>query len=1182
MTVLGRLKISPNQRLDLPDIIAFDSYAATDWKYFIDSLIGNEPYVLRGFEVYNPASLLGRTATAVQVAVDNSLLWWKDNENGSFWGAQPSAEMITVPLITGAINYIEMGLETISTGEDIRAIWDPAGGNGTGSEFTQLVDTETYLNISITRNNTKFSPGKIPIAIITVEGGNVTKIEDRRPLLFRLGRGGTNPDPGYKHQWASDPVGYERQDTPPVMLDANSPNCFRGSDKNIKSLKEWMDAVMSRVAELEGSSQWYSTLVTQAKLSLQQLYADSAQGHSIFSPNTVAWKWFKNSSNLYHLVTENTPTSVFATAKWRLNFGEARVTWQLGGDFEVGTRKYTDLGHRYNSPNVPENGNLYLNLVRDAIINDDPTVEWGNLIGGTAYVSSSVNDSFTGIAVGDYIRPSSGHWGNYCEVIQLKKTVNDDFSSEEGVIATDEVKYIVLSVTTPVSTGGDKYRFFKSRYSSADTLANDIAPFDSNAYWVGRRVGTDFILRDYGRMQLGEKIIIGEDSSGSGHQQGELIIEHHVDSLFTGTQYQLENGGSGDLVTIRRRKTDNTASDPSDGSNLNGLKTYKIVMGNPSSVNIPPNSQLWVRLDDDVDSSTPTILINANVETIDGPSSYYVLDQTQAAEDNWDNRDVFLLAWSAPSDTPDGTADLLYFFDGHVLGAQGSTFLNSVDIRQNLTVRGSADIGTGIECTSINIGSSTTIKSIQIGQSTGQDSITTNGIIKRKERYLNASGATIVSGSVVKLNNDNTISLAIGSNYSNCMVVLGIVETNIDSGSYGLVTLSGEAVVQSTSSLVKGQPAYLSSTVSGSLTPVAPTLTNTVVWSVGDSIDTGKIYVKPQFISINGNAYCETITLSTDMTAPQTFTLPSDSRDSSSAQWYEKNKGLLKVLLNGQVLNQGIDWEEGSGTDVSNEATINYDLAAEDILTFRLEMQEGTYTQLGAGGGGGSSSSLQEAYDLGNTITIASGRPITLMGPSNEKLLRIYGDIDVTGVIDPIAIQLTPQISNPLGTTQGLYVNTANELIFTSSASPVNISQKLITLSESTVETVETSMVNGSSPLSALVPVGLSLTGTLSTLDLSVEESALSCFGLTKTSIPADTSGAIITSGRIKDVGSIGAIRSSLYVSKSGGLTTTKPTIGTNGFVQGDYIIRVGVISKNNDNVGAIDVIVNVQIIGQV
>jgi hypothetical protein len=54
-----------------------------------------------------------------------------------------------------------------------------------------------------------------------------------------------------------------------------------------------------------------------------------------------------------------------------------------------------------------------------------------------------------------------------------------------------------------------------------------------------------------------------------------------------------------------------------------------------------------------------------------------------------------------------------------------------------------------------------------------------------------------------------------------------------------------------------------------------------------------------------------------------------------------------------------------------------------------------------------------------------------------------------------------------------------------------------------------------------------------------------------------------------------------LYVDKAGDLTASKPTIGVNGFIAGDFVIRVGVVSRDPIVPTQENLIVNIQVIGQ-
>lgn len=89
-----------------------------------------------------------------------------------------------------------------------------------------------------------------------------------------------------------------------------------------------------------------------------------------------------------------------------------------------------------------------------------------------------------------------------------------------------------------------------------------------------------------------------------------------------------------------------------------------------------------------------------------------------------------------------------------------------------------------------------------------------------------------------------------------------------------------------------------------------------------------------------------------------------------------------------------------------------------------------TPLELAAGsGGGGGGGTLQSAYNGGTTIAILSGNPIVITGPAGQKLFRVLGDIEVTGVIDPSAISFSRQPSNPLPSAQdGLWIDNAGQL----------------------------------------------------------------------------------------------------------------------------------------------------------
>lgn len=112
------------------------------------------------------------------------------------------------------------------------------------------------------------------------------------------------------------------------------------------------------------------------------------------------------------------------------------------------------------------------------------------------------------------------------------------------------------------------------------------------------------------------------------------------------------------------------------------------------------------------------------------------------------------------------------------------------------------------------------------------------------------------------------------------------------------------------------------------------------------------------------------------------------------------------------------------------------------------------------------------------------------------------------------------------------------------------------------------------------IPVKITATG-ISTIDPSVESDIDAFAGLTG-SLTLDTQTAeVVTSGIILDTGLAFTPGDAAYVSKSGGVTNVKPSIGTGGFVSGDFIIRLGIIAQNDSNISLRDLIVHTQVIGQ-
>jgi len=300
-----------------------------------------------------------------------------------------------------------------------------------------------------------------------------------------------------------------------------------------------------------------------------------------------------------------------------------------------------------------------------------------------------------------------------------------------------------------------------------------------------------------------------------------------------------------------------------------------------------------------------------------------------------------------------------------------------------------------------------------------------------------------------------------------------------------------------------------------------------------------------------------------------------------SSTWQRKyivGSNELKLLLNGKMLILGQDYlEVGLPRTVSNSVTWLIDTVVGDLITYRIDVNNGLMILNQSG-----SASLQSAYSVGSTITVTTGFPMVINGASG-KLLHVAGDVQIDGVLDPKAVTFIPQSSSPISlTTCGLWANSSGDLMFQAGdSSPViNITETLSVVDELVVPS--TSLQNGESfVLIKGSPVYVNASGQILLPDVSYESKSLTVIGLTKDNINVGSVGEIITNGLLKIVSISFNFGDVLYVAKDGSLTNIKPSIGIGGFNALDYVVKIGVVTKNQTNPLLKDIVVNIQIIGQ-
>ena len=123
---------------------------------------------------------------------------------------------------------------------------------------------------------------------------------------------------------------------------------------------------------------------------------------------------------------------------------------------------------------------------------------------------------------------------------------------------------------------------------------------------------------------------------------------------------------------------------------------------------------------------------------------------------------------------------------------------------------------------------------------------------------------------------------------------------------------------------------------------------------------------------------------------------------------------------------------------------------------------------------------------------------------------------------------------------------------------------------------------NSGSSIASLQPVASDSNGKLIAIDPAVELTAVKILGVAESSIPNGSYGNVYSHGKFENITTTFGFGDYVYVSKTGGLTNIEPSEGVDGFVSGDFILRVGIIVRNRAIPSQKDLIINIGIVGQV
>lgn len=465
MAVLGRLLVSSAERLDLPDFLSIDSYTQGDFKYLLKSFVGDDkPFVLKGFDVINPGNAIGTQNISVRVA--DSVVYYPGSLAGPYFHGLEEGNIQAAPLVPelrkNATNYVYLTLTTTEAANDTRAFWDPDKEGGEGGEFTQDVNTQTVLSVDINVSVSSFPENTVPVCKVVVGANFIESIEDARDMMFRLGSGGLNPNPLTRYDWREEPgADYDRLEPNTLMSNALDPNPFFGGDKNIQTLKEWMDAVMTKLAELGGTTYWY-------------------EDTSVF--------------NVINVFKDALATSIKSKGYWNSStITPGLLSWSE--DIHVqSTRDLTEVIVRDGSTSLDNNQVMYIDRVRDAAINSGSvSVQWFNSVD---YVNGTLG-SFENLSKGDWIKKADDTDDKYLRVEEFYASA----SLGGGVTAPGNALSIKLSDNYQGVSESKQAVYIKGIYLDSEVSVADrndpaVAEASGNFFWMAMRSDTTLNVSD--------------------------------------------------------------------------------------------------------------------------------------------------------------------------------------------------------------------------------------------------------------------------------------------------------------------------------------------------------------------------------------------------------------------------------------------------------------------------------------------------------------------------------------------------------------------------------------------------------------------------------------------------------------------------------------------------------------
>lgn len=519
MSVKRSVNVINQLRVDTNDLRSIESSVRNDFdellRAFVTGQGADQAYVLRGFEI-SMSGAIGNTAASLSLVVaDSAIMNGTATVGGTFYLVPSTQAPETLnPVVNSKVsgnftpntyNYISLDYTRTpaSSTSAPRALWDPVN----KTEFSKTLPLAEVLNYKINITTGSFASSSLPVAVVKTDANNkVIEITDKRPLLFRLGQSGLNPNnSSYSYPWDHDTEG--RTENPSTSA-LNTLNPFKGGDKQVQSLKEWMNAIMTEIKLIKGSCFWYtngSTLVSDI--------------------------------NLSNVFTDSLATVMTGRGKFVHDLSLPGVLTWTNDIYLKNTLSNLDITIEAGSVTLSENELAYIQFERNELFQ---AVNIFTFTNGSTAVNGAT--SITGISAGDFIKPESESMSKWHKV--------------QSVVGN------LITLTSPYSGSnfsGNAVRT-KGTFSTVSVADRASVPNSGDIYWLAFR--NDNAIPSVALLTSSRTSNIATHTTATNHGLvlgQNIAISGVLDSSFDGT-FTVESIPTPDSFTVSNSDLDGAST----------------------------------------------------------------------------------------------------------------------------------------------------------------------------------------------------------------------------------------------------------------------------------------------------------------------------------------------------------------------------------------------------------------------------------------------------------------------------------------------------------------------------------------------------------------------------------------------------------------------------------------------